>query len=142
MFLITRTNCSKKGARSLTSLQFFVFQPKCGAHTLFDTARQNVLSHLHLPQQVFLMLVEVSREFHVVGDDQVAKGSIATVVALSEHAHFRTVLRTGFHLQFDLCTIAQSDDDITAQEHRIHVEVDRGVHLARMLARLLRAKAT
>ena len=52
-----------------------------------------LLCHLHLTEQILLPIVEICRQLHFVGDNQVAVCAVTSVIALVTYAHLRVVLR-------------------------------------------------
>ena len=56
----------------------------------------------HLVEQLFLFLCEISRQFDIVGNDQVSVRTVSPVIAFATQPHFRAILCLGFNLQFDL----------------------------------------
>ena len=55
----------------------------------------------HLFNQFFLMISQMVRQLHVVSNDEVAEGTIATVIAFATQPDFRTALCQRLYLQFD-----------------------------------------
>ena len=90
---------------------------------------------LHLAKELSLLFGEIGGKFHLIGDDEVAEGTVASVVALATQADFRTRLRFRLNLHLDLLTIRERQDNLTTQQGRIKVDGDVGIHLARMGAR-------
>ena len=90
---------------------------------------------LHLTEQLSLLFGEIGGKFHLIGDDEVAEGTVTTIVALATQTDFRTRLRFRLNLHLDLLTIRERQDNLTTQQGRIKVDGDVGIHLARMGAR-------
>ena len=70
---------------------------------------------LHLTEQLSLLLSEVSGEFDLISDDEVAEGAVTSVITLTTQTHFRAWLRLGFYLHLDFLTIGEREDDLTTQ---------------------------
>ena len=90
---------------------------------------------MHLAEKGFLLLGKVGGEFDLIGDDEIAEGSIATIIALATQTDFRAGLRLRLNLHLDLLAIRERQDNLTTQQGRIKVDGDVGIHLARMGAR-------
>ena len=86
---------------------------------------------LHLTEQLSLLFGEIGGKFHLIGDDEVAEGTVASVVALATQAYLRARLRFGLDLHLNLLAIGKRQDDLATQQGRIEVDGDIGTHLTR-----------
>ena len=86
---------------------------------------------LHLAQELPLLFGEIAGELDLIGNDEVAEGAIASVVALATQAHFRAGLRFGLNFHLDLLAVGERQDDLATQQGRIEVDGDGGTHLTR-----------
>ena len=86
---------------------------------------------LHLTEQLSLLFGEIGGKFHLIGDDEVAEGTVASVVALATQAYLRARLRFGLNLHLNLLAIGKRQDDLATQQGRIEVDGDIGTHLTR-----------
>lgn len=86
---------------------------------------------LHLAQELPLLFGEIAGELDLIGNDEVAEGAIASVVALATQAHLRARLRLGLNFHLDLLAVGERQDDLATQQGRIEVDGDGGTHLTR-----------
>ena len=88
-----------------------------------------LLRHLHLTEQILLLIVEICRQLHFVGDNQVAVCAVTSVITLVTYAHLRIVLRFWLYSQFDFLAIIELNDDLSTEQRRIEIDIDIGIHL-------------
>ena len=76
------------------------------------------------------MCGEIGRELDMIGDDEVAIGAVAPVVALAAQTNLGVVLRFGLDFQLDFTVITKLKNHLTTQQCGIEIDVDLEVHLA------------
>ena len=85
---------------------------------------------MQLPEEVFLMFRERSRDSYMIRYQQVAETAFLLVdrKAFALQAHHRAVLRAGTHLQFHL-PVERIHRDLAAQHSRVKVDGDIGIQV-------------